>query len=45
MNSNYSPYFYIPGPCFFEGKLPKELGKLVNLETFNVMGNSIGGEL
>ena len=29
----------------FAGELPKEVGKLVNLEVFNVGGNSIGGEL
>ena len=29
----------------FAGELPKELGKLVNLETFSVAGNSIGGGL
>ena len=29
----------------FAGELPKELGKLVNLERFIVAGNSIGGGL
>ena len=30
---------------FFAGGLPKELGKLVNLEIFGVADNSIGGKL
>ena len=29
----------------FAGELPKELGKLANLEVFSVAGNSIGGGL
>ena len=31
-------------PCY-AGELPKELGRLVNLETFSVAGNSVGGGL
>ena len=32
-------------PPYFAGELPNELGKLINLEIFNVSGNSIGGKL